>query len=105
MLTPASFADRLLRVATHPAPLILGCVASFVLWMPFGLGYYDFPWEQSWAVLLLLAFVISFAVFSAVAVDRSRDTPLLSVLSLLMGLHGLFHMLEWWLRISVDLTK
>jgi|GEM_PF-3674756 len=92
--------DFLVQVATHPAALILGNVVSFVLWIPYGFGYYDFPWSKQWAVFLLLAFVVAFPTCAAIGLARRPKFLLLrycvALPSLIVGLYGLFAMLDWW---------
>lgn len=106
MTSQASWRNQFARALVHPVSLVSASVISVILWMPFGLGYYDFSWDQPLAVLLLLTFVVAFPTSAAAAVARScrpRFLPLrffVAVLSLPVGLYGLFHMLVWWIRIS-----
>lgn len=90
---------------THPLTLALGSIISFVLWMPYGIGYYGFPWQDSTAVLSLLAFVMAFPACATRGLIRACHPRFLilnfvvAAISLFVGLHGLLHMLDWWLYV------
>ena len=105
--TPRS---RLLRVVTNPGMLGLASLVSVILWMPFGFGYYDFPWGTPFAVCLLIVFVIGFPMAAALACVRSLEpqfAPIrftIALASLFIGLFGLFHMLNWITRFAVNLS-
>lgn len=97
--------ETVLRVARHPTAfiaLISASLVSFALWMPFGLGYYDFPWGNPSAVGLLATFVFAFPVTCGLSFLGSLSPRFLpvrfvvSLLALLVSLHGLLHMLHWW---------
>lgn len=72
--------------------------------MPFGFGYYDFPWSNPLAVCLLVVFVVGFPISAAVACVRSLEPQFLPIhftaalASVLIGLFGLLHMLHWMTR-------
>ena len=93
--------NRLLRVVTSPVVLGLATLISIILWMPYGFGYYDFPWNNPLAVCLLVVFVVGFPISAAVACFRSLEPDFLPIRftvalgSVLIGLFGLFHMLNW----------
>lgn len=104
---PPTLTERVFAVSTHPVMLILGSLVSIVLWMPFGFGYYDFPWQQWVAVIALFAFVVAFACSAVVALDRAcypQFSPLqfaILIVPFLIGMHGLFQMLRWWIYVSM----
>lgn len=98
--------SMVMRLARHPAAisvLIAASLTSFLLWMPFGLGYYDFPWGNPHAVGLLATFVFTFPIacsLSSIGSLSPRFMPVRFVMSLpalLVSLHGVLHMLHWWL--------
>lgn len=105
MTSRTSWTGQFARTSVHPVSLVSATSISVILWMPFGLGYYDFPWDRPLAVLLLLTFVVAFPTSAAAAIVRScrpRFLPLrfvVAVLSLPVGICGLIHMLVWWIRI------
>ena len=80
--------------------LVLGMLASVILWMPFGMGYYGWPWQrQAWRVVLY-AFVFAlpigasvgcFAAFRGGFSFRRFCVPFLALLS---GLLGVLAMLD-----------
>lgn len=94
--------SRTAYLLTHPAWLLLASVTSILLWMPFGFGYYPFPWDSTTAVCLLLIFVALFPACAALSLARSYWPKfslfrfILSTLFLLVSLLGLAHMLHWW---------
>jgi hypothetical protein len=93
------------RAISHPVVLVLESIASITLWMPYGMGYYTFPWGNAPAVLLLLLFVSSFTVVATIAVVQAffpRLRPFkaaISLLSFAIAIHGLCHMLHWWIHV------
>jgi len=91
----------LIRAATHPTCLSLAAVASVILWMPFGMGYYGWPWESASMRLLLACFVYGLPIVAAVGIIASF-TPSLSILrvfisiaTLLIALFGIGAMSSW----------
>ena len=98
---PFTFAPQFIRFILHPAVLGLASVASIILWMPFGFGYYDFPWNNLAARGALLAIAIGFplaAGYSCVQsflTDSSAIRFAVGLLSFLIGLYGSFQMTAW----------
>lgn len=76
-------------------------VISIVLWMPYGFGYYDFPWGNPGAVLLLANFVTLFVYLAYLVMVRALNSPrrlarlIFAGCSLVIACHGLIHFLAW----------
>ena len=75
--------------------------ATIILWMPFGLGYYDWPWEEPGARLSMAAFVLGVPLYAAVgcvsALVPRPSTFRLVVASgaLVVGVVGVLAMFHW----------
>jgi hypothetical protein len=90
-----------IRLATHPACLSLAAVASIILWMPFGMGYYGWPWHSASMRLMLACFVYSLPLIAVVGIigaftpSFSVVRALVSIGTLLVALFGIFAMCSW----------
>lgn len=92
----------LLRLISHPLVLVLASAVSTVLWMPFGLGYYDFPWDNWIARLSLQSFAIGFPLLAGYSSVKSLRTHsfgvgLVAFVSLIIGTYGCLQMIYWTL--------
>ncbi len=91
-----------MRTLTHPLVLLCCTVASVFLWMPFGMGYYDWPWDSQLMRFVIRCFVFGFPVLAAVGCVRAfrpqkaTGRLVVSSLSLLVALFGVFAMI-WWM--------
>jgi hypothetical protein len=92
-----------LRILTHPAVLIFLTVLSAILWMPFGIGYYDWPWQNRSMRFFIHFFVFGFMILAAISCIRAFRPKFLIVqfiissLSLFVSLFGVFAM-YWWVN-------
>jgi hypothetical protein len=99
--SPSAGTRRFLRIVAHPVPLALASVLSVFLWMPFGIGYYEWPWQNRLGRWLLEAFVFALPISALIAcvlsiVPRfSAGRLTLALLSLVIGMFGVFAMLHW----------
>ena len=92
---------RWLRFVTHPAGMGLALAATIVLWMPFGMGYYGWPWERPAARLAMAAFALGVPLYAAIgcaAAAGPKPSPFrlgVAACTLLPGLCGALAMLHW----------
>lgn len=69
--------------------------------MPFGIGYYGWPWENRAARWLLEAFVIGFPMTAFIACVMSIVPQfsgarfVAAILFLILGMYGAFAMFHW----------
>lgn len=96
-----SSVTKTIRVAAHPAILASAAVASAILWMPFGMGYYGWPWQIAAMRVLLVCFVYGFPALAfcgflaALILEGSSFRTFLAVIALLVGLFGIVAMSFW----------
>lgn len=92
---------RCLRFGTHPIGIGLALGVTIFLWMPFGMGYYGWPWEIPTARVIMVAFVVGVPIYAAIscAVAPIPKPSLfrfgLSVCTLWVGLYGALAMFHW----------
>jgi hypothetical protein len=92
---------RCLRLVTHPVGLGLVTAATILLWMPFGLGYYDWAWERPTARLSMAAFALgvplcgALGCVSALVPRPSTFRLLVAFCALVVGVIGLLAMFHW----------
>jgi len=94
----------LLKIVSHPVVLAMAAAASVILWIPSGLGYYDWPWRNPAARWLLQLFAIGFPLSAAHAWKTSGERKAsrigvgVAVVSLFIGIWGMWWMLIWTMR-------
>jgi len=92
---------RCLRFVTHPVGMGLALAATIFLWMPFGMGYYGWPWEIPAARMAVAAFALGVPVYAAIgcavaAVPKPSFFRLsVAASTLLAGLYSVLAMLQW----------
>lgn len=95
---------RIMRIFVHPVTLVLGMLLSIVLWMPFGMGYYGWPWGGFGWRIVLYTFVFIFPLLAlggcigAISGKFFLFRFLVSISALLIGLVGMCAMLNWMAR-------
>jgi hypothetical protein len=96
-------ATSLSRVV-FPLLLVGGILASVLLWVPFGMGFYGWPWQYLGWRVALYCFVFAFPVGSAagcIAAFRggfSYRRFALPFVALIVGIFGMVCMLDWLTR-------
>lgn len=89
------------EIVTHPAAMVLAVAASIFLWMPFGMGYYGYPWEDESARWMLTVLVKAFPVWAATAcvlsLLRKQRTLrfVVSLVALWTAIYGVKCMTGW----------
>ena len=83
-----------------PSTVSLMFIVSILLWMPFGMGYYDFPWDRIEARIGIQVFAFCFIVFSLVLLIHYISNEKLigigfSMLSLIVSLWSIFALYSW----------
>jgi hypothetical protein len=69
--------------------------------MPFGMGYYGWPWESPAARVVLAVFVLGFPLYaaagcvSAIVPKPSACRLVIAVCAFLVGAYGFLAMLHW----------
>ena len=97
----SSMAESLMRIITHPVGLGLAIMVSIILWMPFGMGYYGYPWEVDSARWKLSLLVKAFPYWATTACLLSlfpRERPLrffVAAAALCISLFGVKTMTDW----------
>jgi len=95
-----------LRFATHPVAMSLVLASTIFLWMPFGIGYYGWPWEIPAARIAMMMFALGVPIYAAsgcIVAAQPKPSPLrlgIAACTLLVGLYGALAMLHW-LRVYV----
>ena len=90
-----------ISIISHPVSLVIIVITSVILWMPFGVGYYGFPWEDVGCRIALETSCIMFLAISFVAFLREVSTVnsglrvILPILSLLTSAFGLLAFYSW----------
>lgn len=90
-----------IRVLSHPLLLLVASLASIVLWIPYGFGYYEYPWTNRLARWSLQLFAVAFPMLAGVSIAHSIKTRsfglgfVMAILSLMIGSFGCFAMAEW----------
>lgn len=75
--------------------------ATILLWMPFGTGYYDWPWEKPAARIAMVAFALGVPIYAAIGCVLAtvpKPSPFrlgIAACALLAGLYGAMGMLNW----------
>jgi cellobiose-specific phosphotransferase system component IIC len=96
--------SALMRMLTHPVTLFLGSILSILLWMPYGFGYYEFPWEIWSAQGTLQIIAIGFPVAASCSYknamsERSTGRIVISLLAFMIGVYGCLQMTFWTLYV------
>jgi hypothetical protein len=92
---------KILQTVTHPMILIVLAAISALLWMPFGIGYYEWPWKNLSMRALIQGFAIGFVLLAIMGCVISARPQLsvgrlaVSVLSAIVALYCLFAMYHW----------
>lgn len=100
-----------LRIVTHPVVLALAAAASVALWMPYGFGYYDWPWRNPAARWLLQLFAIGFPFFAAYAFKICSENKAgrfpsgVVTTSLFVAIWGMWSMLSWTMRYVIPMLN
>src|SRR5690242_9743428 len=87
----------------HPAVFLSFMAVSMLLWMPFGVGYYDSPLDSRVTRIAIRAFAYGFVVLAlvgCVSALRPRlvvNRLVVASLALVVALLGVGAML-WWLH-------
>ena len=74
---------------------------SVLLWMPFGMGYYGWPWERVSFRILIQVVAFAFVVFSgggllfALRADRKVFRLVTGIVALLVTAYGVFALYSW----------
>jgi hypothetical protein len=90
-----------IRLMTHPLALWLIVAVSVVLWMPFGMGYYGWPWEQIFYRVLIQVVAFSFVVLSGVGLflafraERKAFRVVTGIIALLVTVFGVLALYGW----------
>lgn len=98
---PSARTIRFFGFVAHPVFLVLASALSILLWMPFGVGYYGWPWKDSAARWLLEVFVLTFPISAVIAFvmsivpQFSAGRFVMALLSLIVAMHGVLAMYHW----------
>lgn len=90
-----------IRALAHPLLLLVASLASIVLWIPYGFGYYEYPWRNRLARWSLQLFAIAFPLLAGVSIANSIKNRsfgpgfVVAILSLVIGSFGCFSMAVW----------
>lgn len=85
--------------------------ATLFLWMPFGMGYYGWPWERPAARLALAAFALGVPVYAAIGCAVAavpKPSPFrfgMAACAVVVGLWGALAMLHWLRVYSGSLVR
>ena len=100
-----------LRIVTHPVVLAAAAAASVVLWMPYGFGYYDWPWRNPAARWLLQLFAIGFPLSAAYALKMCSENKAgrfrigVVTTSLFVAIWGMWSMLTWTMHYVIPMLN
>jgi hypothetical protein len=89
------------RKLNHPVLLVAITLVCVVMWMPFGMGYYGWPWEDKIGRIGIQVGAFSFLIIAATAIVASVIPEIrilrlaLSILALVASLYGLFALYSW----------
>ena len=90
-----------LRLLIHPASLAMLTAIIIYLWIPFGEGYYGWPWENTAARVGMIAFVLAVPLLGAAGCAAATGPKssavrfLVAGCTLIAGLYGVFAMFNW----------
>jgi len=93
--------NPVIRKLSHPAFLLLIIAACILLWMPFGMGYYGWPWEDKigeigiQVIAFAFLFIAAIALFGSLRPNVRTLRLILSVVALLVSLWGLLALYHW----------
>jgi len=85
----------------HPVVIGLIIAISVFLWMPFGVGYSEWPWGSKFWRAMIQIICLSFIIISALATIMNlcpyiRSVRLcFSILALLVSLYGILALYSW----------
>ena len=91
---------EIFKAIVLPSVVAIMCLVTILLWMPFGIGYYDFPWRSMGARIGVQIFALSFVCLSLLLVVKycARGKLLgigFGTLSVIVSIWGVFSLYSW----------